>query len=372
MNNEKTKNNFDLIKISNLLWKKKKKVIKNCAIAGVIAAALIVCVPRYYTCDVMLAPEFDSGSASGLAGLAASFGINVGGAGSTSDAISPSLYPDLLTSKDFLIKLFPIQIKTVDGSLKTDYYTYLSKHQDKAWWNAAYSAIVKAVKKLFEGEDTSEGNGKKLDPFRLNEKDYNMAENIASRISCSVDRVSSVITIQVTDQDPLVCATIADSVRCKLQDFITVYRTNKARNDFNYYAQLLDEAKKDYDKSRLAYSHYADTHHDMIMEVFISERDELEYDMQSKYRLYTTLLQQYDAAKAKIQERTPAFTILRCASVPIKPAGPKRVLFVLFIMFLTFLVTGYFLVRREGKEAMQDKTQTEEPEISSADNKDTL
>ena len=39
-------------------------------------------------------------------------------------------------------------------------------------------------------------------------------------ISCNVDKRTGIISISVNDQDPLVCATIADSVRCKLQNFI--------------------------------------------------------------------------------------------------------------------------------------------------------
>ena len=48
---------------------------------------------------------------------------------------------------------------------------------------------------------------------------------------------------------------------------------------------------------------------------------------------------QLQAAKAKIQERTPAFTMLQNASVPTKPEGPKRMIFVLVMTFLAFVVS---------------------------------
>jgi uncharacterized protein involved in exopolysaccharide biosynthesis len=48
------------------------------------------------------------------------------------------------------------------------------------------------------------------------------------------------------------------------------------------------------------------------------------------------------AAKAKIQERTPAFTVIKGAAVPIKPAGPKRMIFVaLMLFFATFVISIY-------------------------------
>lgn len=54
---------------------------------------------------------------------------------------------------------------------------------------------------------------------------------------------------------------------------------------------------------------------------------------------------QYQDAKARVQERTPAFTILKGASVPIKPTGPKRMLFVLAMTMLAFFVLTLWSVR---------------------------
>jgi uncharacterized protein involved in exopolysaccharide biosynthesis len=54
---------------------------------------------------------------------------------------------------------------------------------------------------------------------------------------------------------------------------------------------------------------------------------------------------QLQAAIAKIQERTPAFTVIKGAEVPIKPSGPKRMIFVLGMLFLTFLATVIYILK---------------------------
>ena len=41
---------------------------------------------------------------------------------------------------------------------------------------------------------------------------------------------------------------------------------------------------------------------------------------------------QYQAAKAKVQERTPAFTVIQGAAVPLKAAGPRRTIFVISML----------------------------------------
>ena len=139
---------------------------------------------------------------------------------------------------------------------------------------------------------------------------------------------------------------MADSVRSKIQAFVTDYRTKKATKDFNYYYKLLLQAKGEYEKALKAYTYYVDTHRDIILQSYISERDQLENNMQLKLNTYNAMLTQVQNAKNKIQENTPAFTVLQNAVVPVKPSGPKRMLFVLGFVFMTFLFTSVMIVLR--------------------------
>ena len=47
---------------------------------------------------------------------------------------------------------------------------------------------------------------------------------------------------------------------------------------------------------------------------------------------------QMQAAQAKLQEATPAFTVIESASIPVKPAGPKRMFISIAMMVLSFFV----------------------------------
>lgn len=345
---DKKKSNINLGNIVGKLLSRKGLLARNLIIAAVVSVALILCVPRYYTCELSLAPELGNVASGGsLASIASSFGISVGG-DVQSDAISPSLYPDLMESKEFLVSLFPVRVKSQDGTIDTDYYTYLKKHQKKPWWNTASKWLKNSIKGLFsKPKPKAKSDYKNANPFRLSEDEYNMAEAISRKITCSVDRRNFVITIRVQDQDPLIAATMADSVRCRLQNFIIKYRTSKARVDVDYYERLLAQAKSDYDKALRAYSIYADSHRDMILQTYISQRDNLENDMQMAFNVYTAVSQQLEAAKAKLQESTPAFTILKCASVPVIPTGPRRAVFVLGMLILTFFVTALYIMKAE-------------------------
>ena len=68
--------------------------------------------------------------------------------------------------------------------------------------------------------------------------------------------------------------------------------------------------------------------------------------MQARFNVYTAMNTQMQTAEAKLQEATPAFTVIESASIPTKPAGPKRMIISFCMMLLAFFViTGRILVR---------------------------
>ncbi len=346
MEEKKEKDAIDLGLIAKILYEKRKKFFIMWPIVAAMSILWIIPQPRYYNCSVSLAPESNGNDVGGgLASMASSFGINLGGNGG--DAIYPLLYPDLLGSNKFIVSLFDIRVKTDDGTVDTDYYTYLTKHRKKNWLTQPFKKAKNAIVNLFVSEEkTVGGKGKKIDSFRLSERDYKLVELVKTNITCDVDKKTDVVTITVQDQDRLVSAILADSVKQRLQNFIIEYRTSKARLDLDHYEELAASAKKDYEVSVAKYSEYCDANQDIVLQSSISERDKLEADMQLKYNTYNALCTQVEVAKAKMQERTPAFTTLKTATVPIKPAGPKRMIFVAGMLFFSTFVLALWLSRK--------------------------
>lgn len=336
---------INIRQILKVLWKGRKTYYKTLPAVFLISCIYIVFVPRYYTCSVMLAPETEAPNTSGMLGsLASSFGFDIGSL-ANQDAISPTLYPELMESNDFVVSLFPVQVTTEDGELTTSYYDYISSHQKASPWSMPLIWTKNLINSMFE--DKEEGGEEKINPFRLTRQQEKIAKAMRSNITCSVDKKTDVITIMVNDQDPLICATMADSVRTRLQDFITDYRTSKARIDLEFYKKLTAEAKADYEKVRRQYVSMSDANNDIILKSVQSKIADLENDMQLKYNTYNALNTQLQAARAKVQERTPAFTVLQGASVPLKATGPKRMIFVFGMTFLAFLVITFSIVRKD-------------------------
>lgn len=347
MVDEKEKNIIDLVAIAKKLKTKKKTFFKMWGVVFVLSCIWIFPQPRYYTCEVSLAPEATGESlGGGLASLASNFGINIGG--SSTDALYPILYPDLMESTDFLVSLMSIRVTTVDGDIDTNYYSYMTKHQKKNWLTEPFKKGVNYVKSLFaEKKPGAKSDPDQLNPFMLSEYDSDLLGKVVKNITCSVDKKTDVITISVKDQDRLICAILADSVRQKLQDHITNYRTKKTRVDVDYYQQLSDSAYIEYQIALSKYALFCDANQDIRLQSRMSKRIELENDMQMKSNTYQAMKAQLEAMKAKQQDRTPVFTTLRSATVPIKPAGPKRMFFVGSMLVLATIIASFWFARKE-------------------------
>ena len=340
--NKKTAEAIDVRVIAKMIWARKKLFYKILPVVFVLSCIYILGVPRTYTSGVSLAPELGNSMSgtSTLGSIASAFGFDLDNM-QTSDAITPLLYPDLMNDNGFVTALFDIQVQTLDGEIKTNYHDYLKQHQKQTIWTIPFSWL----KSLIPTKDEGNGADATFNPYHLSKSEDDVAEAVRSSISFSVDKKTGVISISTSAQDPLVCKTLADSVQERLQHFITDYRTSKARIDYEYYKQLTNEAWEEYLEVRQRYGHLSDANTNVVLRSTGLELEDMENDMQQKYTAYTTFNTQLQAAKARIQERTPAFTVIQGASVPLKAAAPKRMIFVGVMVMLAFVCVSIYILR---------------------------
>lgn len=328
--------NINIVEVIKILLADKKKICIYSIVAGVIGVLLAFGTPKIYKSTVILAPEESGNSFSGsISSLPSMLGMNMK-IGQTGDAIYPEIYPDLMESTKFIVGLFPVKVTTKDTHDTYTYQEYIEKHQRLSLHEYPVALISDLIEKL-KGDDNG-GKDHKTDPFCLTKKEDAVAKSIKAKINCTVDKKTNVITIIVEDQDPLIAATLADSVQEHLQLAITDYRTKKARIDLEYMSELFDEASQQYKKARLNYATFGDANSKVALQSVQSKLDELENEMQLKYHIYQQVVEQLQLAKAKVQERTPAFTIIESASVPIKHSSRPKVFTLAIWMFLGFML----------------------------------
>lgn len=321
-----------------------------CVATAAFGVFVAFSIPKVYRSNVMLAPEEAQGMLGGnVSSLASMVGLDM--KLGTNDAIYPEIYPSVMHSTDFLVQLFDTPVVTADGSVKTTYRNYLAKHQKSTWWNDAVKATLGAMKP--KPATTGRPAGVPIDPGHLTYEEDLLAQAVDASIKCMVDKKTDVIDISVEAQDPLVAKTMVDSVTSQLQAYITDYRTRKARADLAYLEKVYDEAKRQYDAARHNYAAASTAHQDVVMETARSMVKALENDMQLKYSIFSQVAEQKQLAQANVQKMTPAFTIIRNSTVPIKHSNMPKLIIVAMFAFLGFLVRTMVLIAKNRNTFIQ-------------------
>lgn len=329
---------IDLVELAKKVWDSRKLILKACGVAAVVGLVMAFSIPKEYTSEILIAPESTgkSSSSSSMSALAAMAGVNLGSS-SGRDAIYPDLYPDIVSSTPFLIGLFDIPVHQQKDTTTMALATYMKEHQKVPWWKTITGAPFKLlgwVISLFKENEEEGGNPKAIDPFRLTKEQAAIAGAIGGKIMVTVEKKTWVTTLAVTMQDPLIAATIADSVRLRLQDYVTDYRTSKARNTLEYTEKLTKEAQAEYYEAQEKYARFADTNQGLSMLSSRAELEKLQNEMNLAYSAYNQMSQQLRLAKAKVEEITPVYTIIQPASVPLRASKPSKLMILVGCVFL--------------------------------------
>lgn len=311
-------------------WRRNRK--KNfiiSTIVSILVAIYIFSIPRYYSATTQVIPESSDENGlnlpKDLSQLSSVAGLSLGGM-SGKDAINPDIYPDIFNSNNFIVDILKLSVINKKEE-KISYYKYLTQQQDQAWWGKILASIV-GKKEVSDKIDFS--------PTRFTRQQEQLIQNTKKNIKCEIDKKTGMISLSTTADDPFVAASLANAIMARLQQYIIDYRTKKAKIDLEYSMKILKEAKSKYSKIQQEYIHYADRHNDLVLNAYRTKLNDLENEMQQAFNSVTQINQQVEMAKARLQERTPAFTVIQEAAIPVRPSGPKRVFTVLAAFCATF------------------------------------
>lgn len=349
MKTKETIKEIDLLALLNDILAQKKQMSIVICVSVVVGVIVAFSTPKSFTSEVILAPELSSGGLGlpeSLSDMASAIGFDIGQKSSL-DAIYPEIYPIVFTSTDFILRLFDIKVHSLNHPENIIFKDYLSTELKIPFWVYPKMWIASLVKSKEEGTQHVHSTGENM---FLSKKDEKLVEAIRGSISCLVDKKTSVIYISYTDQDPVVAAIVSDTLQYWLQKYITDYRTKKVRNDVEYYEKLYLECKAQYVKSQLKYASFQDSNLDATLSTITTKRDELENEMQLRYNIFNQVSTQLQSAQAKVQERTPAFTIIQKPRVPNKASSMPRLFIVVFHVVLGFIAFSLYILYKSKKK----------------------
>ncbi|CCH51607.1 lipopolysaccharide biosynthesis protein [Fibrisoma limi BUZ 3] len=320
--------------VIRILLQNRVRVLLVALLFGLAGVGVALMATPEFVSEAKIMPEMNSSSNDvfkRLASVAGFAGIDMAETEGV-DAVRPDLYPNVLQSTPFILYLLDRPVRTRTGQQQT-VASFLDSH--KSWSVGKFLARNEESQRLVKNTPGQ--------PVELTRQQQDLAEEVQKRVSAKLDTRSGIITISAKMPDANVAAGVAQLAMDYLTQYVTSYRTEKARQDLQFYADRLSEARRRYQNAQKGVFEYNDQHRYMVVQAATMDKQRREAELSIAQTVYTELARQYEQAKLKVQERTPVFKVLEPARVPLIRVSPKRTV-MLLLYTLVGLAVGSLLV----------------------------
>lgn len=328
-------------------WRGKKVIITVTVVFMFLGLISALTMTRIYTSKVTLVPELGKSTSSSLSSLSSMLGLGGMTMGSSADAYHVTVYPEVVASTPFVAKMFDMRVTDPKKGIDTTLVGYLTRERFSIGNVIGY--VTKPIFSLFSNKE-EETKGNELNLFHLTKEQDRIVKTMNKAIQVDVDKKTGETTIQVTMDNPVIAATVADTVCKHLREYIVEYRTRKAREDLENYKKIADESYQRYLKASKAYAYYQDHNRGLILNAVISEGSRLSNELQIASQLYQQMKLQAEMARGKVIDEKPVFAIIQPATVPLLPQN-SRAKVLLIWTFVGFVLSCAWVLY--GKEYWQ-------------------
>ena len=334
--------------IYGALKKYKILIAATAFIFAILGAVYSLAMNSEYEASVRLVSEtpeggrsVGGGSLGGLSSLASLAGINLGGMTGGTDAIQPTMYPNIVQSIPFLQELTNAKIynpKIKKWQLIKDYLQEKTANAPLQLFSKEED-LTKQFDKDLKNVIIPLNNGEKIDIINIDKKEAGLLKKLKSYILVEIDKKTSLIEIKCTLPDPIIAANLASLVQNQLTRYVINYRTEKVKKDLAFLTLRQAESRKRYDQALFTYSNYKDQNRNKFLYVAKTEEKKLQYEVDLAFNLYSSLTSQMSESQIRVQKETPIFKVLEPAQVPLSRSSPKRSLITIGAMFIGIFVS---------------------------------
>ena len=274
-----------------LLWQYRKPLLKFVSFGLLFGLFLSLCLPKEYEARTKtVAESIALPGDEEWGGLAEE---NALGGPTGYEALKPSLYPQIFMSFAFLDSFLNIPVQTIDcpPDSTLTLREYMEHHQ------------------------------RRLFPLSSDE----LADALRERMDILPDKKTRTMVLACRMQDPLVAATVLDSLNRRIHAYITEYRTRRSRAELSSATKVLAQAKERLYSAQEAQAAFEDRNRDLFT---------------GNARKEQRAVLKEQAARAKVVRVRPVFAVIEPPTVPVRPASPSKLKYML-AFGLAGLAAGY-------------------------------
>ncbi len=342
---------IDLIAVFQSIYQGRKTIYKSMIVCALLGIFIALVYPVSYTATATLIPEAPTssmGKLGGLAGLAGMAGIDLSSMGGDGSTIAPELYPQVVISWPFQKALMNTKVDLEDvGHPITlfDYYTNWKKEQPSAKVKKYTIGLPGTLKKAIAGEQERVPNPNYSGPEIITKEQKTLRDILTGLVLVESDAKTGIITLSVDMPEAKASAQVASKALDLLQDYITDYKTGKARANLDFIKERYNERQEEFLAVQNKLAAFQDRNKYVTTATAKVKEKQLNDEYTMAYNIYQELAKQLETAEISVKEKMPNFTVLEPVSVPVEKSAPKRGLIVVISVLLgCFIGVGILFI----------------------------
>ncbi|WP_422007624.1 Wzz/FepE/Etk N-terminal domain-containing protein [Roseivirga pacifica] len=316
-----------------VLYANRRVLIAFIFIFFLLSVLIALLTPKVYTVSTKMVANSSEGGLSiggGLSGFASLAGIELPQSSGGQGQISPVLYPRIVESIPFRMKL--IDFPMFDSGRKVitykDYIENIKRNTPLETIVGLPSTIISLISNETDNPPVEQRLIETDTISKVSRDDLKYLSTLSEEITLSVGKKDGVITLEVSMQSPELAAQLAFRAQRILKEQITDFKIAQAKERLKFTQELYDEKESDFLKSQNALSIFLDRNQNISTSLGRNELNILESKYNIASSVFLEVSKQLENAKIKVKEETPSFTVLQPIFVPIEPSGPSRVIIV--------------------------------------------
>ena len=324
---------IDLLQLINKLWRAKKSIAVFTLIFMVIGVLVALFSAKEYTATTIMVPQAtDSKSTGGLGGLAAMAGINLGG--NNADAIPLTTYSKIIESVPFKKKLAQTKLTFSDIPKPITYEEYCKNYTKPSLMGRVMGIFSFSKATPAPAPVTQDST----DITRLSDQERGILNSIDSRIKLNMSEKDGYFTLSFVMGEALPAAQMLESAQKVLQETVTDFKLQKAKEEFDFVQKRFVEAEKDFKNKQYAVAGFQDRNRDLFSNLPQTRLQQLQAEYNLAFNVYTELAKQLEAKRIKMKEDQPIFAVIEPVTVPNERSKPKRMMIIAIWTFLGMVI----------------------------------
>lgn len=341
---------IDIKAILSKLWDGRKTILITLGIFVALGILSAISMKRTYSVKTVMVPQMGSAKGSGLGDLAALAGFDLGGSSNSSE-LSPLVYPQIVNSVPFRLKLMhtPMHYQKCDTMISMFDYAmgefekptlmdYVQKYTI-GLPGVIIGAIAgeKKAEPIVVPSSSSDSANSSPKPVIVSPNEQKMLKSFGQVLSLDVDKKEGTITLTAHGFEPIQTAELALHAQQLLQEEVTRLRVEKSQSELNYIQARYYEAKEEAERLQGALAGTTDRFQDVVTTTANVGKERLRSKYNVANTIYMEMAKQLEQAKMQVKKDMPIFAVIQPVTVPMEPDN-SRAKTVIVWTFLGFVL----------------------------------